>query len=77
MNKWGRILFMSFLVTALAHGDNFSQQKTSSTSLVTSKVSSNKSYLKGYITKYYCEEYSLTAKDKKKLARIFSDRGHI
>lgn len=71
MNKWGGILFMSLFMTALAHGDNLSQQSKSSSELVASKVSNNKSYLKGYVTKYYCEEFSLGAPDRKNWREFF------
>lgn len=54
MNKWGGLIFMSLMVTSLAHGANQSVDPTSS----------NKTFLKGFNTKYYCQEFSMAATDK-------------
>lgn len=61
MNKWGGLIFMSLMVTTLAHGANQSVASTNS----------NKTFLKGFNTKYYCQEFSMTAPEKSNWREYF------
>lgn len=62
MNKWGGILYLSFFMTALAQGAI--QQSTSLSS-------ASKTILKGYNTKYYCQEFSMLAPEKSNWREFF------